>query len=73
MRVEARILRGLKIAVIEDKAEVAQFLSGLATANVLYLVISSLAKGRTSVEFHVSGAEAALDLISAVCPPKSKR
>ncbi len=71
--VDARILPGLKIAVIEDHAEVAQFFAELATANALYIVVSSLAKGRTSAEFHVSDAEPALDLISAVCPPKSKR
>jgi hypothetical protein len=55
--------------LIEDKAEVAQFLDELATANVLDLVISSLAKGRTSAEFRVSGAQAAIEAASASCHP----
>jgi len=33
----------------------------LATANILYVVIRSLAKGRTSSEFRVSGAPAAIE------------
>jgi hypothetical protein len=36
---EARILRGLRIFVIENKTEVMQFLDGLATANALYIQI----------------------------------
>lgn len=67
--VQPRILRGLQIAVIENKAEVAEFLRALPTANALYLVVNSLAEGRTSAEFRVSGAQAAVDVISAVCTP----
>jgi hypothetical protein len=37
--VEVHILRGLSVAVIEDKKEVEQFLTELASANLLYLVI----------------------------------
>jgi hypothetical protein len=71
--VEARILRGLEIFVIEDKTEVKQFLDGLATANALYLEISSLDKGRTSAEFRVAGAQRGIDLLTAVCRPSSKK
>lgn len=71
--VEPRILRGLKIMLIEDQREVAQFLDGLATAKVLYLTINSLAKGRTSAEFRVAGAPAAIEAASAACPAKPKR
>lgn len=71
--VEARILRGLKIFVIEDKTEVKQFLGGLATANALYVVISSLDKGRTSAEFRVAGAQRGIDLLDAYCKPTSKK
>jgi len=71
--VDARILRGLKIFVIEDKAEMNQFLDGLATANLLYVVVSSLAKGRTSAEFHVTGAQRGIDPITSVCKPNSKK
>ena len=63
--VEARILRGLRIFVIENKTEVKQFLDGLATANALYIQIRSLDKGGTSAEFRVAGAQAA----STCSPP----
>jgi hypothetical protein len=71
--VEARILRGLRIMVIEDKKEVAKFIDGLATANALFLVISSLDKGRTSAEFRVAGAQTAIDWITVNCGPKTKK
>lgn len=47
----------------------AQFLRELPTANALYLVVNSLAKGRTSAEFRVSAAQAAVDVISTECTP----
>lgn len=71
--VEARILRGLKIFVIEEKAEVKQFLDGLATANALYIAISSLDKGGTSAEFRVAGAQRGIDLLSANCGSNTKK
>ena len=71
--IDARILRGLKIFVIEDKTEVKQFLGGLATANALYFEISSLDKGRTSAEFRVAGAQRGVDLLDAYCRPTSKK
>jgi hypothetical protein len=70
--VEARILRGLRIFVIEDKAEVEQFFDGLGTANALYIMIDSLDKGKTSVEFRVAGAQTPIELLSANCPAKKK-
>jgi hypothetical protein len=71
--VEARILRGLKIFVIEEKADVKQFLDGLATANALYIAISSLDKGSTSAEFRVAGAQRGIDLLSANCGSNTKK
>lgn len=71
--VEARILRGLKIFVIEKRTEVKQFLDGLATANALYIAISSLDKGRTSAEFRVAGAQRGIDLLTAYCGPTTKK
>jgi hypothetical protein len=71
--VEARILRGLKIFVIEKRTEVKQFLDGLATANALYIAISSLDKGGTSAEFRVAGAQRGIDLLTAYCGPKTKK
>lgn len=70
--VEARILRGLRIFVIEDKTQVKQFFDGLGTANVLYIMIDSLDKGKTSVEFRVAGAQTPIDLLSGNCPAKKK-
>jgi hypothetical protein len=72
-RIEPRILRGLKIFVIEKKAEVTQFLAGLATANALYLQISSLDKGGTSAQFRVAGAQPAIDVLAAYCGPTAKK
>ena len=65
--VEAHILRGLKIVVIENKGEVAQFVQGLQTANALYVVITSLAKGRTVAGFRVTGASTAIGAARAAC------
>ena len=50
-RSRPRILRGLKIFVIEKKTEVKQFLDGLATANALYIQISSLDKAVRALSF----------------------
>jgi hypothetical protein len=71
--VEARILRGLRIFVIENKTEVKQFLDGLATANALYIQIRSLDKGGTSAEFRVAGAQRGIDLLAAYCGPTTKK
>ncbi len=71
--VDARILRGLRIMVIEDNKEVAKFIEGLAAANALYLVVSSLDKGRTSAEFRVAGAQTPIEWIAANCGPKTKK
>ena len=71
--VEARILRGLRIFVIENKTEVKQFLDGLATANALYIQISSLDKGGTSAEFRVAGAQQGIDVLTAYCKPAAKK
>jgi predicted membrane protein len=71
--VEARILRGLKIFVIEEKAEVNQFLDGLAKANALYIAIGSLDRGSTSAEFRVAGAQRGIDLLTTYCKPESKK
>ena len=62
----------MKIFVIEDKTRVKQFLDGLAKANALYIMISSLDKGKTSAEFRVAGAQTPIDLLSANCPVKKK-
>jgi hypothetical protein len=58
--------------LIEDKAEVVQFVDEFATANVFCVVISSVAKGRTSAEFRVGGPQRAIDAVSANCPSIAK-
>lgn len=75
--VDARFLQDHMTVVIEDQAEVAQFVSELATSNVLYVRIRSLNAGRTSAEFRLNGAQAAIQTAFAGCPvstrPPAKR
>jgi hypothetical protein len=63
----ARFLQDHKTIVIEDKAEVARFTSELATSNVLYVRIRSLNAGRSSAEFQLAGAPAAIHAGFAGC------
>jgi hypothetical protein len=64
----ARFLADSATVVIEDKAEVAQFVSELATSNVLYVRTRSLNAARTTAEFKLDGAPAAIDAAFAGCP-----
>jgi hypothetical protein len=64
----ARFLANYSTAVIEDKGEVAQFVGELATSNVLYVRIRSLNAGRSSAEFALDGAPAAIEAAFAGCP-----
>ena len=66
--VESRILLGYTVIVIDDKAAVAQFIDELVSSNVLYLRIRSLNSGRTTAEFRVAGAPAAVQAALAECP-----
>lgn len=66
--VTPRILQDNRTVVIEEKADVAQFASELATAEVLHLRIRSLNAGRTTAEFQLNGALAALEAGYAGCP-----
>jgi hypothetical protein len=66
--VESRILIGYQVAVIEDKAAVAQFIDELVNSNLLYIRIRSLNAGRTTAEFRVAGAAAAVQTALAECP-----
>jgi hypothetical protein len=73
--VEARFLQDSKAVVIEDKADVAQFVDELRTSDVLYIRIRSLNAGRTAAEFHLDGAPAAVEAAFARCrlPPGQTR
>jgi hypothetical protein len=61
-----------KEVVIEDQAEVPLFVGQMATSKVLYVRIRALAAGRTSAEFHIEGASAAIAAAYATCPVKAK-
>jgi hypothetical protein len=64
----ARFLAGNTTAVIEDKVDVAQFVGELATSTVLYVRIRSLNAGRSTAEFRLDGAPAAIDAAFSGCP-----
>jgi hypothetical protein len=64
----SRILLGYTVIVIEDKNAVAQFVDELLSSNRLYLRIRSLNSGRTTAEFNVAGAAAAVQAAFAECP-----
>jgi hypothetical protein len=66
--IKARFLQDFKTVVIEDKAEVAQFVSELATSDVLYVRIRSLNAGRTAAEFRLNGAPTAIEAAFTGCP-----
>ena len=66
--IEARFLHDFKTVVIEDKAEVAWFVGELATSSVLYVHIRSLNAGRSTAEFQLAGAPAAIEAAFAGCP-----
>lgn len=64
----AQFLANSMAVVIEEPTEVAQFVSELATSNVLYIRIRSFSAGRTAAEFKVDGAPAAIESAFAGCP-----
>ncbi|MEI8152758.1 MAG: hypothetical protein WCG92_14300 [Hyphomicrobiales bacterium] len=66
----ARFMAAARTVVIEDDAEVAQFVGELATSNMLYIRIRSFSAGRTTAEFKVDGAPAAIAAAYATCPVK---
>jgi hypothetical protein len=66
--VESRILIGYTVLVIEDKAAVAQFIDELVNSSMLYIRIRSLNSGRTTAEFRVAGAAAAVQAALVECP-----
>ena len=63
-----RIVDGYQRAFISEPDEVARFVNEMATADMLYVRIRSLNSGRTSAEFHVAQAPAAIAAAYAGCP-----
>jgi hypothetical protein len=67
--VASRILNGYQVIVIEDKAAVADFINDMSGSRTLYVRIRSLnAAGRTTAEFNLEGAAAAVQAAFADCP-----
>jgi hypothetical protein len=71
-KANVRFMRDRKTFVIEDKADVGKFVEELATANVLYLRVSSHTVGVTNAEYRVAGAPAAIEAAYDACPLKSE-
>lgn len=67
-KANAKFLQDYRTAVIEEKADVAQFLDELATSGVLFVRVSSLNAGRTTAEYRVQSAPPAIDAVYAHCP-----
>jgi hypothetical protein len=66
--VAARFLQEYRTVVIEDRAAVATFAAELATSSVLVIRVRSLNAGRTTAEFKLDGAPAAIEAAFAGCP-----
>ena len=71
---KVRFLADRSTVVIEDKSEVAKFVTELAGAETLVVSIDSLIFGKTNAAFPVRGAPAAVAAAFAQCPlPGNKR
>ncbi|WP_299815587.1 hypothetical protein [Tardiphaga sp.] len=66
--VEARVVKGQPMLVLEEPAALATFLSELPGSRKLYIRIRSLIAGRTSAEYPLEGSEAAIKAAFANCP-----
>ena len=66
--VAARFLQEYRTVVIEDRAAVTTFAGELVSSSGLVIRIRSLAAGRTTAEFKLDGAPAAVDAAFAGCP-----
>jgi hypothetical protein len=64
----ARFIPSSSTVVIEEPAEVAEFVKELATSSSLYVRLRSFNAGRASAEFKVDGAPAAIQSAFAQCP-----
>ena len=66
--VPSRILAGRQMIVIEEPRAVAAFAADLAGARKLYMRVRSMTSGRTSAEYELEGAAAALTAAFGACP-----
>ena len=65
----ARFLQQHQTVVIEERADVAQFVADMRGAKSLYVRVRSITEGRSTAEFKLEGSEAALDAAFVGCPP----
>jgi hypothetical protein len=71
-KANANILPDYKTILIQDGAEVSQFVDALAASGILFVRVSSLSDGRTEAEFRTGGAPVAVETAYAACPlPRS--
>lgn len=66
--VPARFLQDYRTVVIEDRAAITTFADELATSAMLIMRVRSLSAGRTTAEFKLDGAPAAIEAAFAGCP-----
>lgn len=66
--VDVRFLQQHMQVVIENKAEIVKFVNELAESKVLVMRIRSLNAGRTTAEFKLDGAQAAIENGFIGCP-----
>jgi hypothetical protein len=70
--IKATFLQDHKTVVIDQNAELAQFLNELATSNTLFVRVTSLFAGNSAAEFRVHGGKQAIDAVVSECPIKSE-
>ncbi len=72
--IEVRFVADYKSVLIERPDEVAQFIDELSTSKSLYILIRSLTGvGRTSAEFSLAGAPAAIKAAYLTCPVQTAK
>ncbi len=67
--VTAQFLQEYKTVVINDAAEVVRFVGEMQGSNTLLIRVRSLSAGRTTADFKLDGAPAAIEAAFAGCPP----
>lgn len=70
---KVRFLPDRSTIVIEDKGEVAKFITELTASDALVISIDSLVFGKTNAAFPVRGAAPAVEAAYSQCPPSGKR
>jgi hypothetical protein len=66
--VRAKFFARPKMIIVDNKAEVVQFVTELATSKSLYLRVSTLTVGNIAAKFPVHGAQHAIEAAFAECP-----